>query len=127
MTTNLFPLPVTNRLNGSRSQDGRKLRRNRKRWKAERLFAWMNTFRPHHSLKYYIEDFLSFIELLRSGIQIPMGVDFLVLSSRRRRVSYSVNDYADRVQPNLDQLRPPCGRILAPSQPETVSTFSVCV
>jgi len=34
-----------NRRNRSRSQDARKLRRYRRRWKVERLFAWMHNFR----------------------------------------------------------------------------------
>lgn len=34
-----------NRRNRSRTQDGCKLRRYRRRWKVERLFAWMHNFR----------------------------------------------------------------------------------
>lgn len=34
-----------NRRRRSKTQDGRKLRRYRRRWKVERLFAWMHNFR----------------------------------------------------------------------------------
>ena len=39
-----------NRGNRSNSQDGRKLRRYCKRWKVERLFAWLHNFRPCHPM-----------------------------------------------------------------------------
>jgi transposase len=38
-------LIAPNRQRRSKSQDGRKLRRYRRRWKVERLFAWMHNFR----------------------------------------------------------------------------------
>jgi hypothetical protein len=34
-----------NRRNRGKTQDCRKLRRNRRRWKAEKLFAWMHSLR----------------------------------------------------------------------------------
>ena len=34
-----------NRRNRKKSQDGRPLRRYRRRWKVERLFAWLQNFR----------------------------------------------------------------------------------
>lgn len=46
------------------SQDGRPLRRYRRRWKIERLFAWLQNFRRilvRHDR--YLENFLSFIHL----------------------------------------------------------------
>jgi len=46
------------------TQDGRTLRRYRRRWKIERLFAWLQTFR--HLLTrfdYYAENFLGFLRL----------------------------------------------------------------
>jgi transposase len=53
-----------NRRNRSRSQDGRKLRRYRKRWKVERLFAWMHNFRRLVTRwEYHIENFLGFVHL----------------------------------------------------------------
>jgi len=47
-----------------RSQDGRPLRRYRRRWKIERLFAWLQNFRRilvRHDR--YLDNFLSFIHL----------------------------------------------------------------
>jgi len=46
------------------TQDGRKLRRYRKRWKVERLFGWLQNFR-HLTIRYerYLENFLGFIHL----------------------------------------------------------------
>jgi len=53
-----------NRRNRSRSQDGRKLRRYRKRRKVERLFAWMRNFRRLLARwEYHIENFLGFVHL----------------------------------------------------------------
>ncbi|MFZ0630889.1 MAG: IS5 family transposase [Acidobacteriaceae bacterium] len=47
-----------------RTQHGRKLRRYRKRWKVERLFAWMHNFRRLVTRwEYHIENFLGFVHL----------------------------------------------------------------
>jgi transposase len=47
-----------------RTQDGRKLRRYRRRWKVERLFAWMHNFRRLVTRwEYHIENFLGFVHL----------------------------------------------------------------
>jgi transposase len=57
-------LIAPNRRNRSRTQDGRKLRRYRKRWKVERLFAWMHNFRRLVTRwEYHIENFLGFVHL----------------------------------------------------------------
>ena len=48
----------------SRTQDGRQLRRYRKRWKVERLFAWMHNFRRLVTRwEYHVENFLGFVQL----------------------------------------------------------------
>ena len=53
-----------NRRNRSRSQDGRQLRRYRRRWKVERLFAWMHSFRRLVTRwEYHVENFLGFVHL----------------------------------------------------------------
>lgn len=53
-----------NRRNRSRTQDARKLRRYRRRWKVERLFAWMHNFRRLVTRwEYHIENFLGFVHL----------------------------------------------------------------
>jgi len=47
-----------------RTQDGRQLRRYRRRWKVERLFAWMHNFRRLVTRwEYHIENFLGFAQL----------------------------------------------------------------
>ena len=53
-----------NRRNRSNSQDGRQLCRYRRRWKVERLFAWMHNFcRLVTWWEYHIENFLGFVRL----------------------------------------------------------------
>jgi transposase len=47
-----------------KTQDGRQLRRYRRRWKVERLFAWMHNFRRLVTRReYYVENFLAFVQL----------------------------------------------------------------
>lgn len=47
-----------------RSQDGRKLRRYRKRWKIERLWAWLQNFRRILVRQDYLaENYLGFVHL----------------------------------------------------------------
>ena len=49
---------------GSKSQDGRKLCCYRRRWKVERLFAWMHSVpRLVTRWEYHIENFLDFVHL----------------------------------------------------------------
>jgi transposase len=46
------------------TQDGRKLRRYRRRWKVERLFAWLQNFRRLGvRYEYQAENFLGFVHL----------------------------------------------------------------
>jgi transposase len=54
-----------NRRNRKRqTQDGGQLRRYRRRWKVERLFAWMHNFRRLVTRwEYKIENFLGFAQL----------------------------------------------------------------
>ena len=54
-----------NRINRKeKTQDGRPLRRYKRRWKVERLFAWMQNFRrPVTRWEYRIENFLGFVHL----------------------------------------------------------------
>jgi transposase len=47
-----------------RTQDGRKLRRYRRRWKVERLFAWLYNFRRLVvRYEYHVENFLAMVYL----------------------------------------------------------------
>jgi len=53
-----------NRKNRSKTQDGRKLRRYKRRWRVERLFAWMHNFRRLVTRwEYHIDNFLGFVRL----------------------------------------------------------------
>ena len=54
-----------NRSNRKRmAQDGRALRRYRRRWKVERLFVWMQNFRRLITRwEFHIENFLGFVHL----------------------------------------------------------------
>jgi transposase len=57
-------LIAPNRQRRSQTQDRRKLRRYRRRWKVERLFAWMHHFRRLVTRwEYHIENFLGFVQL----------------------------------------------------------------
>jgi len=57
-------LIAPNRQRRSQTHDGRKLRRYRRRWKVERLFAWMHHFRRLVTRwEYHIENFLGFVQL----------------------------------------------------------------
>ena len=48
----------------TKTQDGRKLRRYRRRWKVERLFAWLHNFRRLPiRYEYHAENFLGMIQL----------------------------------------------------------------
>ena len=53
-----------NRRTRGQTQDGRPLRRYRRRWKVERLFAWMHNFRRLVTRwEYHVENFLGFAHL----------------------------------------------------------------
>jgi transposase len=57
-------LIAPNRRNRGQTQDGRPLRRYRRRWKIERLFAWLQNFRRLVTrYEYHAENFLGFVEL----------------------------------------------------------------
>jgi transposase len=57
-------LIAPNRANRSPSQDGRKLRRYKRRWRIERLFAWLQWFRRLViRYEYHIENFLGMVRL----------------------------------------------------------------
>jgi transposase len=46
------------------TQDGRKLRRYRRRWKVERMFAWLQNFRRLVvRYEYHVENFLALVQL----------------------------------------------------------------
>ena len=48
----------------AKTQDGRKLRRYRRRWKIERLFAWMQNFRRIVvRYEYHADNYLGFVHL----------------------------------------------------------------
>jgi len=48
----------------TKTQDGRKLRRYRRRWKVERLFAWLQNYRRLIvRYEYHVENFLAMIQL----------------------------------------------------------------
>ena len=48
----------------AKTQDGRTLRRYRKRWKVERLFAWLQNFRRLVvRYEYHLKNFLALIQL----------------------------------------------------------------
>lgn len=53
-----------NRKKRSKTQDGRPLRRYRRRWKVERLFAWLQNYRRITvRYEFYAENFLAMVQL----------------------------------------------------------------
>ena len=57
-------LIAPNRRNRSKSQDGHQLRRYRRRWKVERLFAWLHNFRRLVTRwEYHVDNFPGFVHL----------------------------------------------------------------
>lgn len=47
-----------------KTQDGRAMRRYKRRWKVERLFAWLQNYRRLVTrFEYYVENFLAFLKL----------------------------------------------------------------
>lgn len=57
-------LIAPHRKNRRNTQDGRKLRRYKRRWRAERLFAWLQWFRRLVTrYEYHIENFLGMVRL----------------------------------------------------------------
>ena len=57
-------LIAPNRRRRRKTQDGRSLRRYKKRWKVERLFAWLHWFRQLvNRYEYHIENFLGMVHL----------------------------------------------------------------
>lgn len=53
-----------NRRNRRKTQDGRQLRRYKRRWKVERFFSWLQSFR-HITVRYdyHVENYFSMIQL----------------------------------------------------------------
>ena len=53
-----------NRRNRCKTQDGRQLRRYKRRWKVERFFSWLQSYR-HIAVRYdyYAENYFSMIQL----------------------------------------------------------------
>lgn len=56
--------PHRSNRNNALTQDGRPLRRYRRRWKVERLFAWLQNFRRLVvRYDYHVQNFLGFVHL----------------------------------------------------------------
>ena len=56
--------PHRNNRKRPKTQDGRKLRRYKRRWKIERLFAWLSNFRRLVvRYEYKVENFLGMVQL----------------------------------------------------------------
>jgi transposase len=64
MATYGIEMIAANRRGRARTQDGRALRRTRRRWKIERLFAWLhNSRRLITRWEYHVENFLGLLQL----------------------------------------------------------------
>ena len=56
--------PPSKTIKSPKTQDGRKLRRYRRRWKVERLFAWLGNFRRLPvRYEHKLENVLAFVQL----------------------------------------------------------------
>ena len=64
MTTYGIEMIAAHRQARARTQDGRPLRRARRRWKIERLFAWLhNSRRLVTRWEYHVDNFLGMVQL----------------------------------------------------------------
>jgi len=64
MTAYGIEMIAAHRKNRRRTQDGRPLRRRRRRWKIERLFAWLhNSRRLVTRWEYHVENFFGLLQL----------------------------------------------------------------
>ena len=64
ITTYGIEMIAAHRKNRRRTQDGRPLRRAKRRWKIERLFAWLhNSRRLVTRWEYHVENFLGLLQL----------------------------------------------------------------
>jgi transposase len=64
LTTYGIEMIAAHRRGRARTQDGRALRRTRRRWKVERFFAWLQNFRRAVTRwEYHAENFLGMIQL----------------------------------------------------------------
>lgn len=58
-----------NRRQNTKTQDGRSLRRFKKRWAVERFFAWLQNYRRIVvRYEYHIENFIGFVQLATAVI-----------------------------------------------------------
>ena len=119
-------LIAPNRQRRSQTQDGRKLRRYRRRWRVERLFAWMHHFRRLVTRwEYHIENFLGFVQL--ACLHICSGI---YETASRPASWYAIPEYLlrnhpNRPQPRLHQLRPSGYWKLRAPQPERMPALRV--
>jgi transposase len=66
-----------NRSNRKKTQDGRRLRRYKRRWKVERLFAWLQHFRRVLvRWDYYPQNYLGFVQIAAAIIFVRQMVNF---------------------------------------------------
>jgi transposase len=64
LTTYGIEMIAANRRGRSRTQDGRPLRRARRRWKVERFFAWLHNFRRVVTRwEYHADNYLGMVHL----------------------------------------------------------------
>ena len=77
-----------NRRNRRKTQDGRALRRYRRRWKVERLFAWLQNFRRIVvRYEFHADNFLAMAQLGCITILLNHLRWVLVLAKQLRRFS----------------------------------------
>jgi IS4 transposase len=78
-----------------KTQDGRKLRRYKRRWKVERLFAWLQNFR-RLVVRYerHADNFLAFLLLACSIILLRFFWDRFMWSSLSNRVNTRQNSFS---------------------------------
>lgn len=65
-----------NRKNRKKTQDGRPLRRYKRRWKVERFFSWLQSYR-HITVRYdvYVENYLAMVQLACIMIFLKLILD----------------------------------------------------
>lgn len=99
---------AANRRGRTPTQDGRPLRRARRRWKIERLFAWLhNCRRVVTRWERHVENYLGMVQLACTRILLRAFMRQLLRSSLKRLVP-NLNQQSSRAL----QLLPPTKRVL---------------
>jgi transposase len=126
MTTYGIEMIAAHRRGRARTQDGRPLRRVRRRWKVERFFAWL-----HHSRRavtrweYHVDNFLGMIQLACARMLLRAFMKSVLARLSSVRPAWTGLRRPDsRIQAATEKRLPASGRGLIHATPQGVPTSS---